>query len=128
MLQSRRFRLLMVGFLCVGALMISFLVQEPIVPKTVDEIMENPLSHTGEVISLRGVVSNGSINLNESVFYLEGENAALEIEYGGVMVSDAFSEGKTIQVKGKLFQIQEKWTLQAEEIIVGCPSKYDVDE
>ena len=128
MLQSRRFRLILVGSLCVGALMVSFLVQEPMVPKTVDEIMENPHSHTGEAISLRGIVSNGSIDLNESIFYLEGENSSLEIEFGGVMVSDAFSEGKTIQVRGKLLQIQDEWKLQAEEIIVGCPSKYDAGE
>ena len=126
MVQSRRLKLVVVGLLCVGTLMISLMIQEPEAPKTVDDVMKNPELHEGNTISLRGIVANGSIDLNESVFNLDGENMSLEIEYGGVMVSDAFSEGKTIQVKGKLFQVQEKWTLQAEEIIVGCPSKYDV--
>ena len=115
------------GILCVTALMVSFMIKEPDAPKTVDQIMENPTSHSGNSITLRGVVSNGSIDIDDSIFYLEGETSTLKIEYGGVLVSDAFSEGKTIQVKGTFFQIQETWTLQAEEITVGCPSKYEVE-
>ena len=118
---------MLVGVLCVCTLMVSFIIQEPDAPLTVDKMMENPATHSGEQITLRGIVSNGSIDLNNSIFYLDGETSTLKIEYGGVMVSDAFSEGKTIQVKGTVFQIQGNWTLQAEEITVGCPSKYEVE-
>ena len=127
MIYSRRMRLVLVGVLCVTALMVSFMIQEPEAPKTVDQVMESPNTHSGDSITLRGIVSNGSIDLNDSVFYLAGETSTLKIEYGGVLVSDAFSEGKTIQVKGTLFKIQEIWTLQAEEITVGCPSKYEIE-
>jgi len=122
---DRRLRLLLVGGLALLALGASLWVSPPQTPVSVDDLLGSPASHAGESIMVRGTVTPGSLDLNASSFELAGELDSLSIDYSNVAVPNAFSEGKTILVEGNLVESGDGWKLLAEQITVGCPSKYE---
>ena len=109
---------------CMAALVaLMFVSINPETQYYIDEVMESPESHEGDV-HLRGQVEPGSIDSPTSSFMLIGQVHSLSINYSGAAIPDGFNEGNTIAVKGQLVNRGESWMLMAHEIQTGCPSKY----
>jgi cytochrome c-type biogenesis protein CcmE len=122
---DRRLRLILAGVLIFVALGASLWVSPPQTPISVDELMTSPSTHENKVVVLRGTVSNGTLDMQSYSFYLEGENESVTIDFAAIAVPNGMSEGKTIIVEGTFSQLNDVWALNAEKIIVGCPSKYN---
>ena len=125
--MDRRVRLLALGGVVILALAATLLLAPPEGSLSVDEVMDDPNEFTGDAISIRGLVMNGSWQEGDTDFTLEGENELLHVDFSGVSISSGFSEGKTILVTGELLQSDGEWIFHAEEIQVGCPSKYEAE-
>ena len=122
---DRRLRLILAGLLIFVALGASLWMSPPQTPISVDELMNSPTNHENEVVVLRGTVSNGTLNMETSLFNLEGKNQTVTVNFAAVAVPNGMSEGKTILVEGDFVQLNGAWSLTAEKITVGCPSKYN---
>ncbi len=87
--------------------------------------MSSPSEHENTVVVLRGVVSNGTLDMESYSFNLDGDNLTLAVNFAAIAVPNGMTEGKTIIVEGTFSKINEIWGLSAEKITVGCPSKYN---
>ncbi|MBG17199.1 MAG: hypothetical protein CMB77_02445 [Euryarchaeota archaeon] len=125
--MERRIRLLLFGCLVVLATGAAFFVRSPEVSISVTEITDDPSEFAAHKIAVRGVVENESLDEVERGFWLGDNDAVIYVDYGATTLSDAFAEGRTILVRGVLEQRDSGWVLAAEEIQVGCPSKYEAE-
>ena len=119
--RASRLGLVAVSMAILVALM--FISVDPETKYYIDEVMETPQNHEGDV-HLRGQVEPGSINSSSSLFTLIGIEHSLSIDYSGAAIPDGFDEGHTIALKGQLVYENGGWILKANEIQTGCPSKY----
>jgi len=124
---DRRLRLLLVGILISGIFGASFLLRPPEASVNVDEIATDPSKYQDDRLAVRGVVGNDTLDRNLSTFDLIGNQNHMSVDYAGIPISDGFAEGRTILVRGEVHQRFGNWVLVAEEITVGCPSKYEVE-
>ena len=122
---DRRLRLIIAGVLIFVALGASLWLSPPQTPIGVDELMSSPLDHENKNVVLRGIVSNGSLDMSTYTFNLDGENFTVTVNFGAIAVPNGMTEGKTIIVEGIFSQLNDVWSLDAEKITVGCPSKYN---
>ena len=72
--MDRRVRLLALGGVVILALAATLLLAPPEGSLSVDEVMDDPNEFTGDAISIRGLVMNGSWQEGDTDFTLEGEN------------------------------------------------------
>ena len=102
---------------------------DPEVQYTVDEVMESPEDFTSDEIHLRGTGLEGSVDDELKIFILSGndESAQLFVDISSVALPDGFGEGYMIAVKGDLVNVDGKWTISANSIQTGCPSKYTAE-
>ena len=100
-----------------------FVSVDPQTQYYIDEVMDSPEGHEGDV-HLRGQVEPGSINSSSNSFMLIGLEHSLRIDFSRAAIPDGFDEGNTIAVKGQLVVVEGSWILMAYEIQTGCPSKY----
>ncbi len=126
--MDRRVRLAGIGAVIVTALLATLLLTPPEGSLSVDDVMDDPDQRKGDTISVRGVVENGSFDTQAGIFALSGESSILSVKIGAAQLSTAFSEGKTILVTGELVLNGDEWQLHAEDIQVGCPSKYEAED
>jgi cytochrome c-type biogenesis protein CcmE len=126
--MERRLRLLWLGTVIVASLLATLLLTPPEGSLSVDDVMSDPDQRKGDSISVRGIVENGTYNSTTGAFTLSGEQHGMAVKIGASQLSAAFSEGKTILVTGEFTQDGEIWTIHAEDIQVGCPSKYEAAE
>ena len=126
--MDRRLRLLWLGAVIVASLLATLLLTPPEGSLSVDDVMSDPDQRKGDSISVRGIVENGTYNSTTGVFTLSGEQHGMAVKIGASQLSAAFSEGKTILVTGEFTQDSGIWTIHAEDIQVGCPSKYEAAE
>ena len=91
--------------------------------------MESPEDFTSDEIHLRGTVLEGSVDDELKIFILSGndESAQLFVDISSVALPDGFGEGYMIAVKGDLVNVDGKWTISANSIQTGCPSKYTAE-
>jgi len=122
---DRRLRLILAGSLIFIALGASLWISPPQTPISVDKLMSSPSEHENTVVVLRGVVSNGTLDMESYSFNLDGDNLTLAVNFAAIAVPNGMTEGKTIIVEGTFSKINEIWGLSAEKITVGCPSKYN---
>ncbi|MBC64546.1 MAG: hypothetical protein CMB15_02795 [Euryarchaeota archaeon] len=129
-MATTRFRRLVVVSLGLVALISLMLISvDPEVQYTVDEVMESPEDFTSDEIHLRGTVLEGSVDDELKIFILSGndESAQLFVDISSVALPDGFGEGYMIAVKGDLVNVDGKWTISANSIQTGCPSKYTAE-
>ena len=129
-MATTRFRRLVVVSLGLVALISLMLISvDPEVQYTVDEVMESPEDFTSDEIHLRGTVLEGSVDDELKIFILSGndESAQLFVDFSSVALPDGFGEGYMIAVKGDLVNVDGKWTISANSIQTGCPSKYTAE-
>ena len=125
--MERRIRLLLFGCIVVLATGAAFFIRSPEVSISVAEIIDDPSEFTTHRIAVRGVVENESLDETDRSFWLSDSDAVIHVDYGATTLSDAFAEGRTVLVRGVLEQREGGWVLAAEEIQVGCPSKYEAE-
>jgi len=126
MATTRVRRLVVVGIGLIALISLMLISVDPEVQYTVDEVMGSPEDFTSGEIHLRGTVLEGSVDEELKIFILAGtnENAQLFVDISSVALPDGFGEGYMIAVKGDLLNIEGKWTISANSIQTGCPSKY----
>ncbi|MCP2502897.1 MAG: cytochrome c maturation protein CcmE [Candidatus Thalassarchaeaceae archaeon] len=129
MAATRGTRLLIVGVALLVLISLMFISIDPEVQYTVDEVMASPNEFTSEEVHLRGTVLEGSVDDQSKIFILQGSNeeSQIFIDISSVALPDGFAEGYVIAVKGDLIQQDGKWTISANSIQTGCPSKYDAE-
>ena len=129
MAATRGTRLLIVGVALLVLISLMFISIDPEVQYTVDEVMASPNEFTSEEVHLRGTVLEGSVDDQSKIFILQGSNedSRIFIDISSVALPDGFAEGYVIAVKGDLIQQDGKWTITANSIQTGCPSKYDAE-
>tara|TARA_B100000965_G_scaffold399928_1_gene420886 strand:+ start:805 stop:1194 length:390 start_codon:yes stop_codon:yes gene_type:complete len=129
MATTRARRLVVVGLGLFGLVSLMLISVDPEVQYTVDEVMSSPEDFTSDEVHLRGTVLEGSVDDESKIFILVGtnENAQLFVDISSVALPDGFGEGYMIAVKGDLVNIEGKWTISANSIQTGCPSKYTAE-
>ena len=129
MAATRGTQLLIVGVALLVLISLMFISIDPEVQYTVDEVMASPNEFTSEEVHLRGTVLEGSVDDQLKIFILQGSNeeSQIFIDISSVALPDGFAEGYVIAVKGDLIQQDGKWTITANSIQTGCPSKYDAE-
>jgi len=127
MAATRTTRLLIVGVALLALISLMFISVDPEVQYTVDEIMASPNEYTSEEVHLRGTVLEGSVDDESKTFILAGINDQIFIDISSVALPDGFAEGYVIAVKGDLVERNGKWTISANSIQTGCPSKYEAE-
>ena len=129
MATTRGRRLVVVGLGLFALISLMLISVDPEVQYTVDEVMDNPQDFTSDEIHLRGTVLEGSVDDESKTFILAGtdENAQLFVDISSVALPDGFGEGYMIAVKGDLVNVDGKWTISANSIQTGCPSKYTAE-
>ena len=129
MATTRARRLVVVGLGLIGLVTLMLISVDPEVQYTVDEVMSSPEDFTSDEIHLRGTVLEGSVDDESKIFILVGTNEAAQlfVDISSVALPDGFGEGYMIAVKGDLINIEGKWTISANSIQTGCPSKYTAE-
>ena len=106
-------------------LLLMLISVDPEVQYSVDEVMENPNDYENKDLFVRGDVLNNSLISDQKSFILSGINYEIIVDYSAAALPEGFQEGLPVAIKGKLVIIDNYWSLQASEIITGCPSKYE---
>lgn len=122
---SRRTRILLLGAIVTAGLLGVFLLEAPEPTRTVDELMEDPTSYMEREIAVRGEIVDGSIDENQSVFYLHGSTHTLLIDYIDASVSNGLGDNRTVYAQGVLYYIDGEYVFEAQIIKTSCPSKYE---
>ena len=127
MALSRRTRLGIIGVFVVVSLALVMVGNEPAIQYSVDEVMDSPSQYDDDDLHLRGTVAIGSFDSVNRTFLITGDSHNLTINAAGVAIPPAFEEGRVVAIKGILSNHAGEWTLSADEIITGCPSKYEAE-
>lgn len=92
-------------------------------------VVADPDAHTDRTLSLRAIVVNNTTQSSETSvsfvvqdFATEYEHVHLPVVYKGTL-PDAFGP-KPVVLTGQLIETNGRWSLLAEDIQVGCSSKY----
>ena len=125
MIASKKTKLLIISLAMVSLLLLMLISVDPEVQYSVDEVMENPNDHENKDLFVRGDVLNNSLISEKKSFILSGINYEIIVDYSAASLPEGFQEGLPVAIKGKLVKIDNNWSLQASEIITGCPSKYE---
>ena len=127
MALSRRARLGIIGLFVVISLALVMVGNEPAIQYSVNEVMDSPSQFDDGDLHLRGTVAIGSFDSVNRTFLISGNSHNLTIDAAGVAIPPAFEEGRVVAIKGILGNHGGEWTLSADEIITGCPSKYEAE-
>jgi cytochrome c-type biogenesis protein CcmE len=101
------------------ALFVGFWGNTPVPYKTVSQVVDNSSSYVDKEIEVKGFVGNW--NVAEKTFDMTDETSVLTVSY--LNIPDGFNNGKEIVVSG-ILKGSNGLVLEADEITVGCPSKY----
>jgi cytochrome c-type biogenesis protein CcmE len=91
----------------------------------VSDITDDPQEHLGQNVNTMGIVKNGSLSISPEMttFTLtdaEDENYEINVEYSADLPAN-LAEGKSISLTGTMVS---ETMIDAEQIVMGCPSKY----
>ncbi len=125
MIASKKTKLLIISLAMASVLLLMLISVDPEVQYSVDEVMENPNEHENKNLFVRGDVLNNSLISEQKSFIISGINYEIIVDYSAASLPEGFQEGLPVATKGKLVKIDNYWSLQASEIITGCPSKYE---
>ena len=125
MIASKKTKLLIISLAMASLLLLMLISVDPEVQYSVDEVMENPNDYDNKDLFVRGDVLNNSLISEQKSFILSGINYEIIVDYSSASLPEGFQEGLPVAIKGKLVKIDNYWSLQASEIITGCPSKYE---
>ena len=122
---SRRTRILLIGAVITVGFLGAILIEAPEPTRTVDELMDEPSSYLEREIAVRGEIVDGSIDENQSVFYLHGTTHTLLIDYLDASVSNGLGDNRTVYAQGVLYYLEGEYVFEAQIIKTSCPSTYE---
>lgn len=125
MIASKKTKLFIISLAMISLLLLMLISVDPEVQYTVDEVMENPKNYENEDLFIRGDALNNSLLSEQNTFVLSGINYEIMVDFSAASLPEGFQEGLPVAIKGKLIKLNDNWSLQASEIITGCPSKYE---
>lgn len=90
---------------------------------TVSQVVRNSATYLDENIQVLGTVAKGSVTYKNTsiVFSLVDEESVIKVNYTGSLPQN-FQEGEEVVVIGKL---TSQNTVEASQMLVKCPSKYE---
>ena len=91
----------------------------------VDDLMDNPSAKSGDTISIRGQVVNGTIDNQTQMMTIKGEIHELVIDFSIASVSNGLDDGRMVYAEGTLVEEGDNWVFHADVIKTSCPSKYE---
>ncbi len=91
----------------------------------ISELKEKPDKYVGENVNTMGTIKNGTLDVStEGISFtlmdVEDENFEIGVEYTGALPAD-LDEGKGISISGMMVSPN---MIEANKIVMGCPSKY----
>jgi cytochrome c-type biogenesis protein CcmE len=101
------------------ALVVGFWGNAPVPYMTVSQVTDSPSYYVDKEIEIKGFVENW--NSTARTFDMTDEESVLKVSYD--VIPDGFNNGKEIVVSG-ILKGSNGLELEADEITVGCPSKY----
>ncbi|WP_309491934.1 cytochrome c maturation protein CcmE [Candidatus Hecatella orcuttiae] len=122
-MRTRRIVALCLILAVIGSYVVYEQLTSSITPYTpVSELMEKPSEYYGRQVQVTGIVKEGSVERVGATltFILADNRSSIEVTYFGVYPS-GFQEGNEVVVIGTL----QDSVLQAEKVLVKCPSKYE---
>ncbi len=122
---TRRVRLLLTGAVMVVLLSATLLLEAPEPTMAVDDLMDNPSAKSGDTISIRGQVVNGTIDNQTQMMTIKGEIHELVIDFSIASVSNGLDDGRMVYAEGTLVEEGDNWVFHADVIKTSCPSKYE---
>lgn len=125
MALTRLGRLVVVGTILAALVGLMTYSVEPMTQYSIDEVMESIDEHENERIHIRGIVVNGTLNLEAGNVVLTGTNSTMNVIISGLSIPTGFGEGTMVSVKGTLHLTEDGHVLRADDIKTGCPSKYE---
>lgn len=95
---------------------------------TVDQAVKQGDDLIGQTVRIKGDVEEGSIVGSDGElgrdFRIKENGESIAISYGRAL-PDTFEEDAEVVAEGK---VDENYTLQADEVMVKCPSRYEGEE
>lgn len=94
---------------------------------TISEISENVISYRGKTIQVMGRVKEGSIQRDSNgsiIFTITDGTSQMNVHYTGGFPQN-LDAGKDVVVVGAITDTEQ---LEAEKILVKCPSKYNIEQ
>ena len=125
MIATKKTKLVIISLAMASLLLLMLISVDPEVQYSVDEVMENPNNYENKDLFIRGDALNNSLLSEQNSFILSGSNYEIMVDYSAASLPEGYQEGLPVAIKGKLVRIDDYWSLQASEIITGCPSKYE---
>ena len=90
----------------------------------VKEVVDGLDDHVGERINVKGVVSNWEIGMsNFTLVDSNNANLSIRVEHPGP-IPEGFGVNVTVVVKGIFHRSEQTYSIDSDEIQIGCPSKY----
>ena len=125
MALTRLGRLIVVGTILAILVGLMTYSVEPMTQYSIDEVMDSVDQHENERIHIRGIIVNGTLNLESGTVMLTGSNSTMDVIISGLSIPTGFGEGMMVSVKGTLHLTDTGHVLRADDIKTGCPSKYE---
>ena len=125
MALTRLGRLIVVGVILATLVGLMTYAVEPMTQYSIDQVKESIDEHENERIHIRGIVANGTLNLDTETVVLTGSNSSMNVIISGLSIPTGFAEGTMVSVKGTLHVTDDGHVLRADDIKTGCPSKYE---
>lgn len=123
---SKKVKLIVAVVIITVAIVVVFYSLHPKPYLTVGDVVGNLDYYKDKNIEVKGTVKDVSNNTTGVilVFNLTDGKNTLKVEYNNA-VPQGFLIGKEVAVSGKLVNKNNEWVFEANNIQVGCPSKYE---
>ena len=125
MALTRLGRLIVVGAILTALVGLMTYSVEPMTQYSIDEVIDSIDDHENERIHIRGIIVNGTLDLESGTVVLTGTNSTMNVIISGLSIPTGFGEGTMVSVKGTLHATDDGHVLRADDIKTGCPSKYE---
>ena len=125
MALTRLGRLIVVGAILATLVGLMTYSVEPMTQYSIDEVMDSIDEHENDRIHIRGIVVNGTLDLESGTVILSGTNSTMNVIISGLPIPTGFGEGTMVSMKGTLHPTDDGHVLRADDIKTGCPSKYE---
>jgi len=90
---------------------------------TTSNVMKSKEDYLNKTIEVKGTVVRDSLNTEAKTFNISDGDVTINIQYEGMLPS-GFKEDTDVVIKGILMDENGALFVAAEEITLGCPSKY----
>lgn len=130
--MRKRAKLALVLVLLAAGAALAFVGATPAAYRTVGDLAADPTSYAGRSVDVKANVLAGSVDRSNGTFAfaINDERATLPVVWDSMKPlpeheAGGSIEGRTVVLRGTLAERDGRWVLLAEEMQVGCASKYE---